>query len=280
MKPKRRAPQRTAQPTDSKREKAIRQNQKRHRKRYKKNYTLNYIFFGLIFFGTVITLSLTVLFNIEKIEVQGNGNIEPSEIVELSGIQKGDNMFRLSSKKIEKKVIGKNIRIESIKLRRKLPNTVILDVSLSETKAIIRFAGNKFHLSHSNRILSVDKKSLAPGAIEFGGCEFYDFEGGDYVIPDNENKLDSVNAILEAIEENDFDGITFVNLKDTSTVELCYQNRMTIKIGTLKDLSYKLKCAKTLIETKEQDSEFGIWDVSIDGKYYFRPLEPSEFVVP
>lgn len=103
MKPKRRAPQRTAQPTDSKREKAIRQNQKRHRKRYKKNYTLNYIFFGLIFFGTVITLSLTVLFNIEKIEVQGNGNIEPSEIVELSGIQKGDNMFRLSSKKLRKR---------------------------------------------------------------------------------------------------------------------------------------------------------------------------------
>lgn len=128
--------------------------------------------------------------------------------------------------------------------------------------------------------MSIDTKSLAPGTVEFGGCEFYDFEVGDYVIPDNENKLDDINAILEAIKENDFTGITFVNLKDTASIEMYYEDRLQIKIGTLKDLSYKLKCAKTLIETKKQDSEYGIWDVSIDGKYYFRPVEAADFVVP
>lgn len=140
MKPKRRKVKSSASANAKSRREAIAGNQKRHKKRYKKNYTLNYIFFGLIFFGITITLSLTVLFNIENIEVRGNENIEQSEIIELSGIQKGDNMFRLSSKKIEKRVIGKNIRIEDIKLKRKLPNTVILDVTLSETKAITRFA--------------------------------------------------------------------------------------------------------------------------------------------
>ena len=74
----------------------IQEIQQRRKKKRKRNYTLYYIL--LFFFLTVagIVLSLTVFFNIRNIEVTGSAIYGVEDVEPLLGVQKGDNLLRIS----------------------------------------------------------------------------------------------------------------------------------------------------------------------------------------
>lgn len=78
----------------------------RRRKRKKRSYTLYYLL--LLFFVLIsgITLSVTVFFNIETIEVTGNKLHSSEEIIQQSGIEKGNNLFRINPEKAETSLLA------------------------------------------------------------------------------------------------------------------------------------------------------------------------------
>ncbi len=96
---------------------------RRKRKALKRNIII-FIFLIVI----LITLSLKLkIFDVETIIVEGNNIISSEEIISTSTLEKGNNIFYINTKKIIKK-IHDNPYIKNVKISRRLPNTIILNV--------------------------------------------------------------------------------------------------------------------------------------------------------
>ena len=76
-----------------------------------------------------MTVGATVFFQVEQIEVSGNQRYTREEIVAVTGIQMGDNLFRMNKFAIQDHVKEEMPYIEDILIRRRLPSTITVAVT-------------------------------------------------------------------------------------------------------------------------------------------------------
>ena len=78
--------------------------------------------------GAAVTVGATVFFQVEKIEVAGNSRYTDEEIVAVTGIVQGDNLYRINKVKITGNLLHELPYIEGVNIRRKLPDTILVTV--------------------------------------------------------------------------------------------------------------------------------------------------------
>lgn len=264
-------------PGDS-REELIRGNVDRHKRRHKKNYVLYYILLLFLLLVVGVTLSLTVFFKIETISVVGNGSISAEQLIADSGLQLGENLFRTNTDRAARSVVEKNVNIDSVVVSRKLPDTMEIRVELSEVAAVVWSDGKYYSLSGGNRIVRIADGNEEPGAVEVIGCDFSSEYLGDYVEPMTENKLETLLAVVDALEKNELTGLVrYVDISSITTIKLYYNDKVEIWLGGITNLSYELGKIKELFEKQTIDSTaYGRLDATVSGKYYYLPLESLE----
>lgn len=111
------------------------------KKRRKKRYLLKFIILVAVLTGIYIGLHVDY-FNINGIAVGGNKEISDEEIVKLSEIKTGENIFDVHPLLAEKR-IKKNLYIETVDVKRKLPDKIEIIVSERSGKAQFRM-GKKY----------------------------------------------------------------------------------------------------------------------------------------
>jgi len=87
-----------------------------------------------------MTVGATVFFQVEQIEVSGNHRYTQEEIVAVTGIVAGDNLFRMNKFAIQDRVKEEMPYIEDILIRRKLPSTIT--VAVQEWDAVAQVLPN------------------------------------------------------------------------------------------------------------------------------------------
>ena len=102
---------------------------RRRRRRRTGRQTLNYILLMLVALSIFSVLSLTVFFKIEAVEVSGNAMYADEELIESSGVQIGDNLFRVSVKKVEERLIEKFPYVEEVHFKRVFPAKLVLEIT-------------------------------------------------------------------------------------------------------------------------------------------------------
>lgn len=255
------------------RETARAENGKRHRKRRKRSYTLYYIL--VLFFVLIsgITLSVTVFFNIDTIIVSGNKLHNSEEIIANCGIEKGNNLFRINTEKAEKKLVAAFLDLDSVQIKRKFPNSLTIRVvDAVPTYYIQEEDGGYTALSAGGRVL---KKGLpqteTTGGTVLKGLQITGNEMGSFVHQTDDDKYDALMKMTSVLKENGLSDITMINLENLVDMELEYQNRLRIRLGSMSELSYKIKFAKNIIETKLEKDEEGVIDATQPGKINYRP---------
>ena len=88
-----------------------------------------------------LTMGATVFFQVESIEVSGNQRYTQEEIIQATGIQMGDNLFHLNKYAIYDQVGQSLPYIETIQIRRGLPNTI--RVNITEWDAVAEILPNE-----------------------------------------------------------------------------------------------------------------------------------------
>ena len=106
-------------------------NSRRIRRR-KRGRSLYVLLVFLLAFAIIITLSMTVLFNIKTIRVTGNAEYSPEEIISAIHVSKGDNMMRLHLEALETAAEETLLDAETVDIQRQFPSTLVIDV----TKAV------------------------------------------------------------------------------------------------------------------------------------------------
>ena len=83
----------------------------------------------LVICGAIVA-ALTLFFRVNTVVVSGQQRYTQQQILDASGIQTGDNLFLLNKYDVANQIIGELPYIETIRINRKLPDTLLVEVRL------------------------------------------------------------------------------------------------------------------------------------------------------
>lgn len=103
-------------------------NQRRRRKAKRNKLLIKLIFLAIELLILFAVLRRSTLFKLKTVDVIGNSRLTKERIIELSGVFFGDNLLRIS-KSITEHNIQRDPYIESVRVKKKLMNRLVVEVS-------------------------------------------------------------------------------------------------------------------------------------------------------
>lgn len=97
---------------------------------------LNSIFFIALFFAAAYILARSSLFEVREIKVQGNVSLNRDQIVSISGLSPGENIFRINLQSASEKLRVIPM-IKNVDMARRLPATVQIRVEERKPVALL-----------------------------------------------------------------------------------------------------------------------------------------------
>ncbi len=246
----------------------------RHRKRRKRSYTLYYLL--LLFFVLIsgITLSVTVFFNVDTITVTGIERYTAEQIIAQSGMKVGNNLFRINTGKGEEKLLQGFKDIDAVTVERKFPNELKIEVTESVPTYFFENGDRTILLSAGGRVLRTDATAEEiKSIIRLVGFVEEEFAVGDFLDSQKDEKYGILDKLMTVLAENELGDITQVDLTSEVDLSVLYQDRVKIRLGSMSELSYKVKFAKHVLDNELESTEEGLVDVSTAGKVYYTPSE-------
>ncbi len=126
-----------------------------YQKKKRRKKKAKVLFFTLLlafFLLSLAILSMTVFFNAETIEVEGNTRYSADEILEIGGLKIGQNLFRLDKFEVidQMKTLP---YIKEVTIRRKLPNTLKIDIVENQPVVWVECMGQAALMNEEYRVL-------------------------------------------------------------------------------------------------------------------------------
>lgn len=218
----------------------------------------------LIAAAIFILLSTTVFFNVEHITVEGASNYTAEEIIEASGIKAGDNLVRTSTDKCAEQIESRLVYIEKAKVTRAFPNTMVINVEASIPAANFICDDYTLLISGGGKVLDKLQEQKA-GLLNFVGTDpMPELIPGAQFQSEDEHKDNAVKKLMEYFSENDSEHITLVDVTDRSEISYTYDGRITVKLGSINDIDYKMSFSEEIIKTKIGEKTEGILTILSD----------------
>lgn len=237
---------------------------------------LGYAAAFVVFLLVAVLLSVTVLFKTTEIIVEGeNIPYTSEEIIEVSGIDYGDNIFLSKKKAAVKKIVDAFPYIENAEISMKIPGTQIIKVDVAVASFEVAVNGGYAIVSTNGRILEkIDSPTYTIPLLK--GLKITDTEVGQYITFEKNTTQQVLSEVINSIHENNVPNIYGIDISNTADIELNYDNRITISLGVPEDVGYKLRTAMAIINNELAPTDKGNLDVSLansDRKSsYFTPI--------
>ena len=275
-----------------------------------------------------IYLTVTMLFKVSAIQVRTAdgvvseaGGYTSEQIVQALGVNLEENIFSFDPASKAAALEKVFPLLEDIRVERDYPGTVIIQVTEAQPAYAMQTSGGWLTLSASLKILSSDAAQPAGLPTLYGGEPVsqspgtqLSFEqpapagsGADSAASDSaasdsasstaeeagDKRLDSLNTLLAALDTLGMRGdVTRIEFADPEEMSFLYQDRISVLLGTLNELDYKLKLAQHVLlnadgsgcaATDTGTLDFTHISMSSTRKFTFaqgEPKLPSGYVVP
>ena len=272
--------------------------------------------------GAGIYLTMTMLFRINSIQVQTPDGKQVTEIAGYSadsilqrmGVQLEENIFSFEPGE-KAAVLEQNFPLlGSIKVIRDYPNTVVVQVTEAVPAYAVQNGSKWLVISDKWKILS-EESTQPEGLCTLYGGKLQDTTPGQgfrFVddadaasasgseAAESESAVSTENARMEALrtlvskleEYGLSQDMTRLEVADTEQLAFLYQDRISVLLGTLNDLDYKLDRARYVLTNADGKGcgptdtgrlDFSHTSASSTRKIYFaqgEPTLPSGYVVP
>ncbi|MBQ7522577.1 MAG: FtsQ-type POTRA domain-containing protein [Clostridia bacterium] len=252
------------------------------RQRNLKNLAITGIIIGVILLVGFI-LSVTVLFKCENIVVEGNTRYDQEDIINVSELHYGENIFLASKSSAGKYIEAKYPYIETADITFSLPNTIKIQLTEAEPEYYLQDGTRFYIISKGGKILEeVVKRELdIPNIV---GCTPITPKTGEQIQLKDERVMTVLKEIANCMEHNGVTGILEIDLSDMSNIELNYNDRIKIVLGMPEYIDYKIRTAMTIILNKLSESDVGRLNCSnlvegrTDNKGNASYFQPNRFV--
>lgn len=248
---------------------------KKRKKSKKKKINKKVIgFFSIIILiAIIVVLALTApIFNITDITVNGNNQISTNMIINLSGLRKGENIFKFNST-VEQK-IKENTYIESVNTKRKLPGTVIISVKERTVKYQINLINSYVYIDKNGYILENSSEKKDVPVIVGLSIKEDEMLNEKRLKTEDLEKLNDIIKIIDSAKTINIDNlITEINTENKENYVLYLESKgKKINIGDTSNLTNKMLYVKKILEKEEGKTGlvFVNGDLSAGFKPYFR----------
>lgn len=200
-----------------------------------------------------ILFLLSPVFNITSIQVENNSKINAETYISLSQIQIGENTFKISKNKVIKK-IKENPYVENVKVVRKLPDIIQIQVKERKARFAIEYASSYLYINSQGYLLEiVEQNSENLPMIRSIQTPEEDLQIGNRLIEEDLEKLGSVLKIIEAANGVSIGQyITYIDIADKHNYILrLEEKKKSIYLGDDSNLSHKMSYSKAIIEKEE-----------------------------
>ena len=271
-----------------------------------------------------IYLTVTMLFKISAIQVRTAdgvvseaGGYSSEQIVQALGVNLEENIFSFDPASKAAALEQVFPMLENIRVERDYPGTVVIQVTEAQPAYTMQTSGGWLTLSASLKILSSDGVQPAGLPTLYGGEPVSQNPGtqlsfeqpapassaaSDSAASDSasgtaeeagDKRLDSLNTLLAALDALGMRGdVTRIEFADPEEMSFLYQDRISVLLGTLNELDYKLKLAQHVLlnadgsgcaATDTGTLDFTHISMSSTRKFTFaqgEPKLPSGYVIP
>lgn len=223
---------------------------------------LKWIIIITVVIGAIVVFLTSPLFNIKSIKVENNSIIIADEIISLSGIKEGENLFKIN-KFIIKNNVKKNPYIEDIEIKRELPDGIVINVKERVPTYLLEVEDSKYaYINNQGYILEISSMKLNLPIIK--SYKTTEMVPGQRLIVEDLEKLETVLKIMENAKANEIsDLITQIDINDGSDIILYLESEgKTVYIGDATDINTKILLLKKCLEGEKGK----IGDIFLNGK--------------
>lgn len=230
------------------------------------------ILIGIIV-GILAFLCTSGLFDICKIEIIGNAQVAQEEILELSKIKMGDNIF-LCNKIQTQSDLETHPYIQETKITRKLPDKIQIEITEKQKAYQIQVEGGYAYIDNQGYVLEISSIKIDKPILQGSLTTIENIIQGNRLNQDDLERLNDVLKIIKNSQEIQIqDKITTINMENKNNYILTLQNlKKVIYLGDTSNLANKMLYIKAIIE-REVEKEGKIF---VNGEFnegfepYFR----------
>lgn len=264
--------------------------------------------------GVGVYLTVTMLFKINTLEVAVDGEVvqevggySSAEILQALGVHAEENIFSFDPAEKAAALEKQFPLLENIRVERDYPNTVVVRTNAATAVYAMQTSGGWLSLSAGLKILDQDSAqpdliilcggepvSTTPGTqLEFetgpsgasSGSAASDSAASSEAGPPTDKRLESLNTLLTALDSSELGAdVTRIEFEDPEQMAFLYQGRISVLLGTLNELDYKLRLAKYVLLNEDgkgcSPTDTGMLDLShlsasSSRKFRFAQGEPT-----
>ena len=264
--------------------------------------------------GVGVYLTVTMLFKINTLQVAVDGEVvqevggySSAEILQALGVHAEENIFSFDPAEKAAALEKQFPLLENIRVERDYPNTVVVRTNAATAVYAMQTSSGWLSLSAGLKILDKDSAqpdliilcggepvSTTPGTqLEFetgpsgpsSGSAASDSAASSEAGPPTDKRLESLNTLLTALDSSELGAdVTRIEFEDPEQMAFLYQGRISVLLGTLNELDYKLRLAKYVLLNEDgkgcSPTDTGMLDLShlsasSSRKFRFAQGEPT-----
>ena len=206
----------------------------------------------LLIIGGIVFALVSPIFNIKEIQVNNNNQIATETIVSLSQLQIGQNLFRFNKNKVEKE-IKTNPYVESVSVKRKIPNTIEITIEERNRNYNVEFLNGYAYINNQGYILEISEQKLDLPVIIGISTEQEQIVEGNRLNTEDLEKLETVIQIMNICKNYELDQkVSTIDITNKSDyIIYMEEEKKTIHLGDESNLSNKMLYVPTILQENQ-----------------------------
>lgn len=208
----------------------------------------------------VAGLLFSPLFAAKEITAKGAKHYTTSQLADMIGLSKGDNIIFFGKSKAAK-TLEKDPYIEKAKVSMKLPDTMVITVTERKVRGYVPYMGAYLYIDEAGRVLDVqDACQEALPVVK--GLQFGNFTKGEVIPVENPDALDVVLQVSQLMEKYELlDLVVEIDVSDLENI-YAYVNQVQIVMGNMENGDTKIRYMAEIMRTIPKEDR-GVLDLSM-----------------
>ncbi len=218
----------------------------RQKQARKRHLVVALIIFMIIALITLVIMCFTTFFDINHISTSGSEIYSKEEIYAASGITKEDSLLIISEDKIEENIRKQLPYVDSVKIKRNLPDKIVLTVTDAKEYAYYVSGNSNFILSENGYILN--EQAETPENVFQIVTSGIEGKPGEKAVYTNAAEEHLVTELITALHQKGVN-IDMIDVTNVLEIKIFVEGKFEVIVGDNKYINEKIAHLASMVES-------------------------------
>lgn len=239
--PKHKKKKATSKKVASKKNKKVDKNKPKKKQKTRSKKTIVILAIILLLICGLVFLLFSNMFEIKNIEIKNNSRLSKEKIEEICNFDKYRNIFWVTNIGISND-LEKNAYVENVKIHKKLPDTLIIDIKERVPRYMLQIADSYVYINNQGYLLEVSTENIGLPIILGLKTDLSNVEPGKRLDVEDLKRLETIIKIMDTAAVHNIDNlITKIDISDDRNYTIILESEgKTVYFGDATDLNTRM----------------------------------------